>query len=301
MILVMSTNHDSYINFDKILDGVNSPNGDVVTSLGNVSDYPKISVITPSYNQVLFIEETICSVLSQGYPNLEYIVIDGGSTDGTIDVIRKYEPYLTYWISEQDRGQSEALNKGFKISTGDWLAWLNSDDIYLPGALLKIAECIKQQSSTDWIVGATLLSGDIKSTGECFSPSADSFNWVDFVCTKWSGISLPQPSSFWSRKLWLEVGPINELLHYTMDHELWGRMAHKGYRPYCLDAHLAVFRIHSGSKTGNGMFSFYKEELDITTNWIRAVSGVDRRRLKSYRNFMYWFLFKKKILQWLFR
>ncbi len=265
----------------------------------SLSEYPKISVITPTYNQVEFIEETICSVLAQEYPNLEYIVVDGGSTDGTIDILKKYEPYLAYWISEQDGGQSEALNKGFKASTGDWLAWLNSDDLYLPGTLLRIGECIKQQSTVDWIVGATVLTDDITSTSECFYPSADSVDWVDFVCTKWSGVSLPQPSSFWSRKSWVKVGPINELLHYTMDHELWGRMAYNGYRPYCLNDHLAVFRIHSASKTGNGMFPFYKEELGITTDWIQKVSGVDRNRLKKYRNFMCYFLLKTKLLQWL--
>ncbi len=102
--------------------------------------WPRINIVTPSYNQGRFIEGTIRSVLLQGYPNLEYIVIDGGSADGTTDVLRKYEPWLTYWVSEPDRGQSHAVNKGFKLASGEIAAWLNSDDQYLPGTLRTIAE-----------------------------------------------------------------------------------------------------------------------------------------------------------------
>ena len=106
----------------------------------NNSDWPKISIITPSYNQGIFIEETILSVLDQNYPNLEYIIMDGGSTDNTVDIIKKYEDRITYWISEKDNGQSDAINKGFHKSTGDILHWLNSDDVLVPRALNMLVE-----------------------------------------------------------------------------------------------------------------------------------------------------------------
>lgn len=273
----------------------------MTTAGKSASDCPRISVVTPSYNQVRYIEETILSVLRQGYPNLEYIIIDGGSTDGTVDVIRKYEARLTYWVSERDSGQSEALNKGFSVATGRWLAWLNSDDVYLPGTLFKVSECIRNNPSVDWIVGSTLLYDEATDTINIFYPSGDSSNWVDFVCTKWSGIALPQPSSFWSRNSWLSVGPLNESLHFTMDHDLWGRMAYKGYRPYCLEDHLSLFRIHSESKTGRGMSSFYEEEIDVVSRWMQSSAGSNKNRLMLYLTYMYYVLIKLRALQWFYR
>ena len=115
--------------------------------------YPKISIITPSYNQGQFLEQTILSILSQDYPNLEYIIMDGGSSDNSVEIIRKHEDNLTYWVSEPDKGQSDAINKGFQRATGDILTWLNSDDYYLPGTLHTVAEYFTQHPDVECIYG----------------------------------------------------------------------------------------------------------------------------------------------------
>ena len=140
----------------------------------NGSDWPRISIVTPSYNQGKFLEETIRSVFLQGYPNLEYIIIDGGSTDNSIEIIKKYEPWLTYWVSEKDRGQSHAINKGFEHATGEIYGWLNSDDYFLPRALKAFAQAsIKDKNSVAWAGSALEINKIGEKTGE-FEPRFDS-------------------------------------------------------------------------------------------------------------------------------
>ena len=115
--------------------------------------FPKISIVTPSFNQAQFLEETILSVINQNYPNLEYIIIDGGSTDGSVDIIKKYEKHLTYWVSEPDNGHGHALNKGFSTTTGEIMAWINSDDKYYPSTFATVAEIFNKFSDINWIHG----------------------------------------------------------------------------------------------------------------------------------------------------
>lgn len=259
---------------------------------------PRITVVTPSFNQGQFIEEAIRSVLLQDYPNLELIIIDGGSTDNTIEIIKKYEPWLAYWVSESDLGQSHALNKGFKRATGDIFAWLNSDDIYLPGALFQIAnEFIRNK--TDWMVGITVVSDENLNrmndfipqinTGQWKIPDYRSKGWLDFVMTHQSGTALPQPSSFWSRKVIEEVGFIDESFYYAMDHDLTGRIAHLGYRPKLLPHTLAAFRNHPQQKTSASRFLFWQEEFVSVKKRLKENLNPDEAQtLSKYATWLFW-------------
>jgi len=255
--------------------------------------WPRLSILTPSYNMGQYIEETIRSVLLQGYPNLEYIIIDGGSTDNTVEIIKKYETHLAYWISEPDRGQSHAINKGIDKATGDWIAWLNADDIYLPDTFSKIATTISQSAKPiSWIVGTTIFTDLELREMDRFEPSLytapgrdmnyEPMGWIDFVCTKRSGIALPQPSSFWLRSAVIQAGGIDESLRYAMDHELYGRLAFQGFRPVLLKEALACFRTHDEQKTANFPIAFWKEELKIVYKWANRVNGVEKKKLENY-------------------
>lgn len=181
-------------------------------------NYPKISIVTPSYNQAEFIEETILSVISQNYPNLEYIIIDGGSTDGSVEIIRKYEKYLAYWISEPDKGQGDALNKGFAKSTGDILAILNSDDKYHPWALETVAQIFLLFSDVNWICGIyTVWNRQGFPYGIWNAPK----NIYDYIL--YPDSHFQEQSIFWRRALWNKAGgSINENF-VMLDRELWGR------------------------------------------------------------------------------
>ena len=157
----------------------------------NGSPWPKISIITPSYNQGMYIEETIRSVLLQGYPNLEYIIIDGGSTDNSVEIIKKYEKWISFWVSEPDEGQTNALNKGFNKSTGEIVAWLNSDDYYLINTFNKLIKFINENPS------AFIYYGDLiffhEKTDETEIVKSSSFNIADQIRHK----IIMQPGSFW--------------------------------------------------------------------------------------------------------
>jgi len=208
--------------------------------------WPRISIVTPSFNQGQYIEETIRSVLLQGYPDLEYIVIDGGSTDESVEIIRKYEPWLAYWVSEKDRGQSHAINKGFERCTGEIVNWLCSDDLLAPGALAAVA-CVLPCGESAWLVGASVeFEGDdpLSGTPDTRRPTADEMLY-DFR-------TFPQPSTFWTRQLWEAAGPVLEALggeemFFAMDYELWLRMR-TIMEPEFIDAVLSYARVHSAQK-----------------------------------------------------
>ncbi|MCZ7545716.1 MAG: glycosyltransferase [Anaerolineae bacterium] len=163
--------------------------------------WPRITVVTPSYNQGRYLEETIRSVLLQGYPNLEYIVIDGGSTDNSVEVIQKYEPWLAFWVSESDRGQCHAINKGFARSTGQIMCWLNSDDVFLPGTLVCVAEMLVGRKRAMLVGSAILTDGPEQLSGRLDDRKP---NWDQVI---YDGRGFPQPSVFWTRDLSELAGP----------------------------------------------------------------------------------------------
>lgn len=209
--------------------------------------WPRMSIVTPSFNQGDFIEKTIRSVLLQGFPNLEYVIIDGGSTDNSVEIIQEYSPWLSHWVSEPDRGQSAAINKGFTYATGDLLAWLNSDDYYMPGALQTIAKTATANPEASVFVGSARIvdrKGEIISDKE---PPAEIdleslYNWMnrrDFM----------QPSCFFRKAAWEAGGPLDENLHLALDLDLWLRLAKRACTFMSLRELLSTAVIHDGAKT----------------------------------------------------
>jgi glycosyltransferase involved in cell wall biosynthesis len=234
--------------------------------------YPKISIVTPSYNQGKFIEQTILSVIGQNYPNLEYIIIDGGSTDNTIEIIKKYEKYITYWISQKDNGQSEAINKGFRIATGSILAWLNSDDYYLPNILFEIAN--KFSVDKPKIVFGNCIhikEGTNKIWGSRVDKKHESFNllYEDYII---------QPSSFWNKLTWDLVGNVNENLHYGFDWDWFIRALQKEVLFESCQQYFSIYRIHENHKSGTGADKREKELQEIYKNY----AGAEMEQLFAY-------------------
>lgn len=208
-----------------------------------MSQLPRISVVTASYNQANFIEQTILSVLDQNYPNLEYIIMDGGSTDGTVDVIKKYESRLAYWTSEKDNGASDALRKGFEHATGSIMAYLNSDDYYMPGALHHVAEKFTR-------TGADVVFGDmywVDIQGNVRAERRQTpFTRLGFL---YGGSDFSQPSTFWSKDIYCKSGGFDPSFQFAFDMDLFGRFMANGAKFVFTRRFLSSFRMHDAQKT----------------------------------------------------
>jgi glycosyltransferase involved in cell wall biosynthesis len=232
---------------------------------------PKLSIITPSFNQAQFIEETILSVLDQNYENLEFIVIDGGSTDDSVKIIKKYESRLAYWISEKDEGQAHALNKGLARATGDLVAYLNSDDLYLPGAFASVIEYFKQHPECQWLCGDTVMFGEppeprVVISADVPKSAGHALSWA---------YTAPQPGMFWKREL-LKDG-FSERWRYCFDHELYVRLLIEGYTCEHLPETLAAYRLHASSKTVAEGSLFDREFDQIAEIYEPQVTRAERR------------------------
>lgn len=209
--------------------------------------FPKISIVTPVFNQTPYLEETILSVLNQNYPNLEYIIIDGGSTDGTVDIIKKYESRLAYWVSEPDKGMYDALQKGFDHSTGEIMGWLNADDLFFKGCLPIVAQLFMQKKEIRWVTGSIhVMNSEGVIIGD--SPSRI-FNKYQFLCGDYQWIA--QESTLWHRSLWEETGSRLETnLKYAGDFELWLRFIQKDALHH-LNLPIGIFRQRKGQLSSN--------------------------------------------------
>jgi glycosyltransferase involved in cell wall biosynthesis len=233
----------------------------------------KISVVVPSFNQGKFLEETIVSILSQNYPSLEIFIIDGGSTDNSVEIIKKYEDRITGWISEKDNGQSDAINKGFRMCTGDIVSWLCSDDLYTPGTLNKINELYSALPLTTGVIHG---NSEIFNNEKVINFDKGYGNWT--VERQLAGMTFPQPSSFMRRKTLIQAGLLNESLHYGMDYELFSRMIMISDFHY-EDIFFSRYRLHDESKSTTAIAKFI-DEWTVIFNSISEGLGIEKINIK---------------------
>lgn len=205
---------------------------------------PVVSVITPSFNQAPYLEATIQSILGQDYPRIEYIIVDGGSTDGSVDIIRKYESRLAWWVSGKDDGQTDAINKGFARATGQVLAWLNSDDTYEPHAVGQAAKYLYEHPEVGMVYADCNF---INEAGQRIGkfPAAQ----TDLARLRTGYVHIPQQTMFFRAGLWKQVGPLDPSFYFAMDYDLWTRLASRTQFQYLPGQTWANFRLHTSGKT----------------------------------------------------
>ena len=223
---------------------IGNPQSENVTACG--FDLPRLSIITPSFNQGEFIEETIRSILLQGYPDLEYIIIDGGSSDNSRCVIEKYQRWIAYWCSEPDAGQSDAINKGLRRCSGEWVNWINSDDMLATGALAAVGLSAKQVRNDTIIVG-NVVNFEVNITNEISAVCLANIDFTNVVKFWKRDCVWHQPGLFFPRQMIDDVGGIDINLHYAMDHDLLLRLLNSCDIFY-LGKLVSYFRLHNSSK-----------------------------------------------------
>lgn len=244
---------------------------------------PLISIITPSYNQVAFIEYTIRSVLRQDYPRIEYIVIDGLSDDGSVDVISKYDSQIAYWVSEQDEGQSHAIQKGIEISKGEIICWINSDDLFFPGAIRKVVSHFKNNPQVEWLIGGACVIdryNTIVKTGFGALTLGVRPSFKRLLYYHMDGIF--QPAVFWKRRLYDKVGGIDPSLQFIMDRDLFIRFSREG-KYGLLPEVVSAFRSYAENKS-NTIQHIREKECDlIAKKYASTNTPYPLRRMLYYR------------------
>ena len=234
---------------------------------GNGSSYPKVTVITTSLNQGIFLERTIISVLNQDWPNMEYIIIDGGSTDESLDIIRKYESYLFYWRSEPDNGQVNAINKGIESSTGKYITWLGSDDILLPGALTKMASVLEKNPDVGIVYGGVAFIDEEDRIQKIHT--YPNMTIKKLLYDRHSTIA--QPSSMLRRNTLDAAGGLDESLTYCMDYDLWIRLIRMSGNINLREDVLSGYRLHAESKTVGSYTKMALEKIRINRRYTKDV------------------------------
>jgi len=261
-------------------------------------DLPSISIVTPSFNQGKFIARTIDSVLDQNYPKLEYVVQDGGSTDNSISILERFNGRLTRWNSAPDAGQAQAINRAFTTPTGDLMAWINSDDLLLPGALDYVGEWMSRHPQVDVIYGhRVLIDADDREVGRWLLPPHrdETLMWADFV---------PQETMFWRRSLWTRVGgSLDESFQFALDWDLLLRFRSAGARIIRVPRFLGAFRVHSQQKTSAQIDDLGLREMDRLRQRChgRAVSQEEvEERTRGYvrEHLLYHYLYRLGVLRY---
>ena len=244
---------------------------------------PSMSIITPSFNQAAFVEQTLRSVVDEGYPDLDYLVMDGGSTDGTVDILGRYDDRLR-WVSRPDGGQAAALNTGFADTTGEIVGWINSDDYYAPGALHAAGQVFAEHPEVQWLYGrCPIVDREGHETRSLVT------HYKEFWMRRYLYERLlienfiNQPTVFFRRSLLERIGPIDATMHNAFDYHLFLRMAEKA-RPYFLDRVQAYFRVYSDAKTSSNYARSFREEADAA----RRVAGGRHPLLIALHNLNYY-------------
>jgi len=254
---------------------------------------PKISIVTPSFNQAEFLEDAITSILSQNYPNLEYIIIDGGSTDGSIDIIKKYAHRIAYWVSEPDKGHGDALNKGFKHATGEIMAWLNSDDLYFPWTLNAIADIFNDLPRLEWLTSNIKImltrKGLPYKSGLFYSFGRKAFFEGLYLLDRGA---IPQESTFWRRTLWEHSGGrVSEGLTIVPDFELWAKFWQYS-NLYTVPVPLGAIRAYKQQTTSANFNTCCREAVHI---WHKYKGKEPPLFYRYIRDFLMRFLLVKSI------
>lgn len=275
--------------------------------------WPKISIITPSFNQGRFIEETIRSIILQNYPNLEYLIIDGGSTDNTLEIIKKYEPWISYLKSEKDSGQSNAINKGFIRCSGEYVNWICSDDLLCRNAINKFAENYFTGSNNLFIGTCLLIDKEGKQIGTTKSQITNFEELIDIAKFWRKNDSIAQQSTFYPTSIIKKMGGLEDNNHFTMDFQLWGELLLNGVTIKNIPLQIGIFRWYGGQKTSfshkvttslidtciklikkNQKYTFVKKQCAILKilryyftfqyHQFRTILGIRRRLLKLTGN-----------------